>query len=68
MLYNPTNGKDAMYYEGYWVDDLRETWGIFICEDGDQYYGGWKADMPNGKGYLKSEKINIKYYGEWLEG
>lgn len=68
MLYNPTDDNSAIYYEGYWMDDLKETWGILICEDGDEYYGGWKIDMPNGKGYLKSEKMNMKYYGEWLEG
>jgi hypothetical protein len=54
-------------YDGCFVDDAKQKFGIYKWADGSQYKGNWKGDKRAGSGimvYLDG----TRYEGEWLDG
>jgi hypothetical protein len=43
---------DGDHYEGQWVDDKAEGFGIYTHVDGTIYEGQWKDDKQDGEGKL----------------
>ena len=63
--------KDVVRYEGNWVNDLYDGYGIFydlerpLCK---MYKGEWKNGMRSGYGTSYFSDTNRKFYeGEWKE-
>jgi hypothetical protein len=48
------------FYEGQYVDDLKEGYGRYIWWSGNYYEGEWKNDCMEGKG--KKVYLNGNYY------
>ncbi len=44
--------ESGNFYEGQFLDDKRDGYGIFIWNDGANYLGMWKNGMKHGPGYF----------------
>ncbi|EAR84709.1 protein kinase (macronuclear) [Tetrahymena thermophila SB210] len=72
------NGKGIYYYkednirkkyEGQWVNDKKDGFGILEYKSGNKYEGYFKNDCFNGKGiyyYYKEGDNKMKYEGQWV--
>lgn len=56
---------DGSYYEGDWVNNLRDGNGKFI-EDGITYVGQWQQDLKHGRGMI-TYKNGIVIIGIWVQ-
>lgn len=54
-------------YEGEWVDDVKEGYGVLVYVNGERYEGYWKHDKAHGKGTLTYAQGD-KYIGDWVAG
>jgi hypothetical protein len=52
-------------YEGEWIEDKREGYGVMKFVDNLKYEGEFKGDALNGKGTLFDKDDNILYEGLW---
>jgi hypothetical protein len=41
---------DGDVYEGSWLDDKADGYGIYVHNDGAKYLGYWKQDKQHGYG------------------
>lgn len=47
--------EDGKSYEGEYVDDKKEGYGVFIWPDGKKYEGYWKDGKQEGEGTFTSK-------------
>jgi len=57
-------------YEGEWLNDKAEGYGVYLHVDGSKYVGRWKQDKQNGYGNNKEEYYIDPNVGEetWGDG
>lgn len=59
IIYNYSYKKGQIYeqsYEGDYINNKREGYGVYIYSDGSKYNGHWKNDIRDGKGvYIDSD-------------
>lgn len=56
--------KNGAEYEGEWVGQLREGYGVQKWADGATYKGDWKDNMAQGKGKFVHVDGDM-YVGDW---
>jgi len=54
-------------YEGNWLEDKKNGYGILEKQNGDKYYGFWNMGLKEGQGYYYYYKTAKIYLGEWHE-
>ena len=59
--------REGDIYEGEWVDNKAEGFGIYTSLDGTKYEGYWVDDKQQGKGREEWPDGNI-YVGDYMEG
>lgn len=47
------HATEQAVYEGSYVSDVREGFGIYTYRNGDRYEGNWMNDTPNGRGVVE---------------
>ncbi len=47
-------------FDGEWVEDQRQGWGVYIWSNGDKYEGMWNANQPSGVGRMIYADDQIK--------
>ena len=52
-------------YEGGWLDDFREGWGLFWGWDGTLYEGYWEVRFENS---IHEKNVRSEYLVRWLDG
>jgi hypothetical protein len=65
--------KNSCVYDGYWVDNVKEGFGMYLwTPNGERYNGHWTRDEMSGMGEFKKEKrigIDVddvvEYMGEY---
>ena len=57
--------EDGDLYEGDWIEDKREGFGVMKFVDNLKYEGEFKGDALNGKGTLYDSGDNVLYEGLW---
>jgi len=58
--------KGMEWYEGDWVEDKMEGYGVYHYSNGDIYEGNWKNNLHNGFGtYIFTD--GHRYIGEWVD-
>ncbi|KAL4445509.1 hypothetical protein ABPG74_004583 [Tetrahymena malaccensis] len=65
-FYNESS--DSKKYEGEWVNDKMEGFGVFEWRNGDRYEGYFKNGLRNGKGisFYNESSDSKKYEGEYV--
>ena len=57
--------KGIEWYDGEWVNDQMEGYGVYHYSNGDIYEGNWKNNLHNGFGtYIFTD--GHRYIGEWV--
>ena len=41
---------DGSNYEGEWLHNRANGFGVFVSSEGEKYKGEWRKDLPHGKG------------------
>eukprot|EP01050_Picozoa_sp_SAG11_P001882 SAG11_NODE_88_length_17244_cov_17.187460_6_plen_117_part_00 len=54
-------------YEGEWMNDSKEGYGVHGYSDNSKYEGNWKDDKQHGKGTLVTSDGST-YQGMWKDG
>ena len=57
----------ACRYDGEFVADMKDGFGILVYANGERYEGQWKGNFAHGTGTL-TYVDGDKYIGEWSEG
>ncbi|MFZ5967378.1 MAG: YceG family protein [Bacillota bacterium] len=52
-------------YQGEWLNEKRDGYGIMLFANGDRYAGQWENDMINGSGTMYFRNGDI-YEGQWV--
>ena len=56
------------YYDGEWVENRKEGWGLRQYSSGNMYEGQWKNNMRHGEGQMRWLDRDQIYYGDWDNG
>ena len=56
-------GDNGEYYEGEWVDGLKDGPGTYVKQDGEKYTGNWKKGKYHGKGKLHNKEGTLIFKG-----
>ena len=64
---NPFFHPPGNKYDGEWVDDVKEGYGVLTYVNGERYEGYWKNDKAHGKGTLTYSQGD-RYIGDWAAG
>ncbi|KAM4624517.1 radial spoke head 10 homolog B [Polymixia lowei] len=62
------NQDATSWYEGDWVNNNREGWGLRCYSSGNVYEGEWKNNVRHGEGKMTWKKIGQQYSGTWQNG
>ncbi|XP_041434696.1 radial spoke head 10 homolog B [Xenopus laevis] len=70
------NGKGVIYYnkegtswyEGDWISNRKEGWGVQCFSSGNIYEGQWKNNTFHGMGKMRWLTSNEEYAGHWENG
>ncbi|KAJ8363842.1 hypothetical protein SKAU_G00126730 [Synaphobranchus kaupii] len=65
IYYNP---ELTSWYEGDWVNNIREGWGMRCYPSGNVYEGRWKNNARHGDGRMKWTELGQQYSGQWENG
>ncbi|XP_064178998.1 radial spoke head 10 homolog B isoform X1 [Anguilla rostrata] len=65
IYYNP---ELTSWYEGDWVSNIREGWGVRRYPSGNVYEGHWKNNDRHGQGRMKWTELGQQYTGQWENG
>ncbi|KAJ8283963.1 hypothetical protein COCON_G00028130 [Conger conger] len=65
IYYNP---ELTSWYEGDWVSNIREGWGVRGYPSGNVYEGQWKNNARHGEGSMKWTELGQQYSGQWENG
>ena len=50
-------------YEGFWVDGVREGYGVFYYANGAKYEGEWKGNLKHGFARFTEDSGEVKFCG-----
>lgn len=62
----PIKFKSGFIYEGDWLGNMRDGYGVQIWPDGAKYEGDWKLNRAHGKGKFQHVDGDV-YEGDWFE-
>uniref|UniRef100_UPI00398EE731 radial spoke head 10 homolog B isoform X4 n=1 Tax=Pristiophorus japonicus TaxID=55135 RepID=UPI00398EE731 len=62
------NQEGSSWYQGDWVNNVREGWGVRRYKTGNVYEGEWKNFARNGEGTMSWISTNEEYTGQWQNG
>ncbi|XP_041062838.1 radial spoke head 10 homolog B [Carcharodon carcharias] len=62
------NQEASSWYQGDWVNNVREGWGIRRYKNGNMYEGEWKNFQRHGEGTMSWTSTNEEYTGQWENG
>ncbi|XP_067859868.1 radial spoke head 10 homolog B isoform X1 [Heptranchias perlo] len=62
------NQEGSSWYQGDWVNNVREGWGIRRYRTGNVYEGQWKNFARHGEGTMSWISTNEEYTGQWENG
>ncbi|XP_032728583.1 radial spoke head 10 homolog B-like [Lontra canadensis] len=62
------NQEGTSWYEGDWVYNIRNGWGIRCYKSGNIYEGQWENNMRHGEGRMRWLTANEEYTGQWEKG
>ncbi|XP_019368423.1 PREDICTED: radial spoke head 10 homolog B2-like [Gavialis gangeticus] len=62
------NQEGTSLYDGDWVNNIKEGWGIRCYESGNIYEGQWEKNVRHGEGRMRWLTINQEYTGQWANG
>ncbi|XP_078413788.1 radial spoke head 10 homolog B [Cetorhinus maximus] len=62
------NQEASSWYQGDWVNNVREGWGIRRYKSGNVYEGEWKNFQRHGEGTMSWISTNEEYTGQWENG
>ena len=56
------------FYEGDWVSDMRQGYGVRRYHSGNVYEGEWMANNRHGQGIMRWVDLDQSYNGQWVNG
>ncbi|XP_063284939.1 radial spoke head 10 homolog B [Pelobates fuscus] len=62
------NAEQTSWYEGDWIMNTKEGWGVQCFKSGNIYEGQWKNNRFNGEGCMRWLSSNEEYMGQWVNG
>ncbi|XP_074867371.1 radial spoke head 10 homolog B [Carettochelys insculpta] len=62
------NCEGTSWYDGDWVNNIKEGWGIRCYKSGNIYEGQWAKNMRHGEGRMRWLTTNQEYTGQWVNG
>ncbi|XP_069762241.1 radial spoke head 10 homolog B isoform X3 [Narcine bancroftii] len=62
------NEEGSSWYQGDWVNNVREGWGMRRYMSGNIYEGQWKNCTRHGEGTMSWISTNEEYTGQWENG
>ncbi|GCB69935.1 radial spoke head 10 homolog B isoform X1 [Scyliorhinus torazame] len=62
------NKDGTSWYQGDWVNNVREGWAIRRYKSGNIYEGEWKNFQRHGEGTMSWISTNEEYSGQWENG
>lgn len=67
MTFSSNDSSSRRYYDGDWVNGIRQGNGVMYWNDGEWYKGGWVKGYKHGKGEIHYPNGN-KFVGMFSEG
>ncbi|KAE8579446.1 hypothetical protein XENTR_v10024041 [Xenopus tropicalis] len=62
------NKEGTSWYEGDWISNKKEGWGVQCFISGNIYEGQWKNNIFHGMGKMRWLTSNEEYAGQWENG
>ncbi|KAB1263194.1 Radial spoke head 10-like protein B [Camelus dromedarius] len=62
------NQDGTSWYEGDWVYNIKQGWGIRCYKSGNIYEGQWENNVRHGEGRMRWLTTNEEYTGQWDRG
>ncbi|KPP65479.1 hypothetical protein Z043_116098 [Scleropages formosus] len=62
------NKEMTSWYEGDWVNNIKDGWGVRCYPSGNVYEGQWRNNARHGEGTMKWLALGQRYAGQWEEG
>ncbi|XP_040212738.1 radial spoke head 10 homolog B-like [Rana temporaria] len=62
------DSEETSWYEGDWVHNNKEGWGVQCFKSGNLYEGQWKNNKLHGVGRMRWIISNEEYIGQWENG
>uniref|UniRef100_A0A8D0GA36 Radial spoke head 10 homolog B n=1 Tax=Sphenodon punctatus TaxID=8508 RepID=A0A8D0GA36_SPHPU len=62
------NSEGTSWYEGDWVNNIKDGWGIRCYKSGNMYEGQWEKNVRQGEGRMRWLTTNQEYTGQWVNG
>ncbi|XP_074170034.1 radial spoke head 10 homolog B isoform X6 [Rhinolophus sinicus] len=62
------NQEGTSWYEGDWVHNIKNGWGVRCYKSGNIYEGQWENNMRHGEGRMRWLTTNEEYTGQWQKG
>eukprot|EP00062_Callorhinchus_milii_P008970 gi/632952277/ref/XP_007891763.1/ PREDICTED: radial spoke head 10 homolog B isoform X2 [Callorhinchus milii] len=62
------NREGSSWFQGEWVNNVSEGWGIRRYVSGNVYEGEWKNFKRHGDGTMRWFSTNEEYTGQWENG
>ncbi|XP_048465587.1 LOW QUALITY PROTEIN: radial spoke head 10 homolog B [Rhincodon typus] len=62
------NQGGSSWYQGDWINNVREGWGTRRYKSGNVYEGEWKGFQRHGEGTMSWISTNEEYTGQWQNG
>ncbi|XP_074925332.1 radial spoke head 10 homolog B2 isoform X1 [Chelonoidis abingdonii] len=62
------NREGTSWYEGDWVNNIKDGWGIRCYKSGNIYEGQWEKNVRHGEGRMRWLTTNQEYTGQWVNG
>ncbi|KAM4632270.1 radial spoke head 10 homolog B [Discoglossus pictus] len=60
--------EGTSWYEGEWVNDKKDGWGMQRFKSGNIYEGQWKNNKCHGLGRMRWIATKEEYTGQWVNG
>ncbi|XP_051789613.1 radial spoke head 10 homolog B isoform X4 [Erpetoichthys calabaricus] len=62
------NREKTFWYQGDWVNNIKEGWGTRRYQSGSIYEGQWQNNVRHGEGTMKWLATHDQYSGQWDNG
>ncbi|XP_044160428.1 radial spoke head 10 homolog B-like [Bufo gargarizans] len=62
------NAEGTSWYEGDWIHNRKEGWGMQRFPSGNIYEGQWKNNKFHGEGRMRWLSSSEEYMGQWEDG
>ncbi|XP_078612753.1 radial spoke head 10 homolog B-like isoform X2 [Branchiostoma floridae x Branchiostoma japonicum] len=66
VMYYSEDG--ASFYEGDWVQGIKQGWGRRVYKSGNVFEGQWMNNQRHGQGTMIWHSLNQRYEGTWENG